>query len=613
MQAAIDHSQGQLFETLTLYPGEIQVFQKPDDLTTAEWAEEAVYIPRGATPGPFNFQQVPHIRGVLEIADRPYTREITLCWADRGGKSLTGNIILMRRATRSTTAVLITYPDEEVGKRVLRESLRPILKRSQGLKQTLAPGKQAIQATRIDFRNESYIHLAWVGSDTKISAIGYEAQMVDEIDKNPEARNEASFEHQNRARAREYPDTSIIIWASTPTREHAPIWRMLNECRVVYDFHLPCPHCGVMAPMDPEQIKWPEDSADPGQIRDERLGFYECPECGAHWDDIDRDAALLQAEWVAREQVDRPSRVGLHLPAFALQQVGLSECAALKLEAESNQESAKAWANKYCALPYIDIATDRTPEKILAFRRDDLKQDHIPSGTVAVVAGVDTQDYGFYYTIWAWEPGFEGDCHLIRYGFVQTTAALDQVVLESTFPGVDGREYQVNFGMMDTGGHRTEEIYHYTRTRPRIFPVKGSSKRMVEPFRVSIRDKFPTTGRRIPGGLRLYMLDPHYYRDMLYKIKMQMTPGDPGTMWLHADTGRDFAHHMTAQYEDDRGMWQKTNKPDHYADCTYMALAGWHIFNVKDWKLPEDMEKVRPKKQPRTGNVRDQRPSWFGR
>ncbi len=125
MQPEIEQDQGRLFETVTLSPGEIEVFRKPDDLSTAEWAEETVYIPKGATPGKFSFQHVPYIRGVLDITDQPYVREITLCWADRAGKSLTGTLILLRRSTRSTTPGLITYLDEDVGKRVLEENLSP--------------------------------------------------------------------------------------------------------------------------------------------------------------------------------------------------------------------------------------------------------------------------------------------------------------------------------------------------------------------------------------------------------------------------------------------------------------------------------------------------------
>ncbi len=359
-----------------------------------------------------------------------------------------------------------------------------------------------------------------MGSETKLSALGYEAQLVDEIDKNPEAKSEARFEHQNRARAREYPDTSIIVWASTPTREHGPVWVLINNCRVIYDFHMPCPYCGTMAPMDPEQIKWPEEAVDPGRIRDDRLGYYECPECGAHWDDIDRDTAVLEAEWVPRRQVERPSRIGFHLPAFALKQVGLSECAALKLEAEEDKEARKAWDNKYCALPYVDAATDRTADKILAFRREDLKQDHIPSGAVAIIAGVDTQDNGFFYVIRAWAPGFEGDSYLIRYGFVETKAALEQVILEKTFPGADGREHWVNFSIIDTGGHRTDEIYDYTRKRPSVFPAKGASGRMINLYNVSTIDKYPGTGKKIPNGLKLYMLDSHYFKDQLSSVRL---------------------------------------------------------------------------------------------
>ena len=69
-----------------------------------------------------------------------------------------------------------------------------------------------------------------------------------------------------------------------------------------FDYYVQCPKCGAQQLMTFGQIKWPHEeepgddgkthSLDPEKIEAERLAWYECPHCLAHWDEYVRNIAV---------------------------------------------------------------------------------------------------------------------------------------------------------------------------------------------------------------------------------------------------------------------------------------------------------------------------------
>jgi len=64
-------------------------------------------------------------------------------------------------------------------------------------------------------------------------------------------------------------------------------------------YYVPCPHCGVFQLLQWPQVVWPVERR-PGYLKSVHSwggAKYVCAECGVHWGEMERKAALRQGEW----------------------------------------------------------------------------------------------------------------------------------------------------------------------------------------------------------------------------------------------------------------------------------------------------------------------------
>ena len=216
--------------------------------------------------------------------------------------------------------------------------------------------------------------------------------------------------------------------------------------------------------------------------------------------------------------------------------------------------------------------------------RDDRPEGLVPGGGVvsALVAGIDTQDNSFFFSIRAFGWGLTQESWQIRHGEVDSFAALVEILFNHQYRDSAGLYYTVHTAVMDTGGHRASEVYDFCRRYPgRILAYKGASGRKPNPKSMTIIDTYPGTKKPIPGGLNLWMCDTHHYKDLL-AAKLRIKKDDPGAYHFHKNTTEDFARQMCAEYVDDRRLWQcPKNKANHYWDCSVMELVAADLMQLK--------------------------------
>lgn len=91
-------------------------------------------------------------------------------------------------------------------------------------------------------------------------------------------------------------------------------------------------------------------------------------------------------------------------------------------------------------LPWKDYTVERKEDMLLALR-DERYMGLVPSGGVicGLTAGVDTQNRGFYYEIRAWGWGMNLESWQIRFGYVETFEALEEILISHRYLDEDGR------------------------------------------------------------------------------------------------------------------------------------------------------------------------------
>lgn len=229
-----------------------------------------------------------------------------------------------------------------------------------------------------------------------------------------------------------------------------------------------------------------------------------------------------------------------------------------------------------------------TTEDILNLR-DDRPEGLVPGAgqTACLLAGVDTQDNGFYFDIRAFGWGMIQPTWGVRYGFVDSLEALTKVLWETPYQDADGLFYPILLAVIDTGGHRASEIYDFARMHPQqVAAYKGASGRKAQPFTKSVIDRYPGTKTPIPGGVDLYNCDTHHYKDQLAG-KLRIKPDDPGAFLFHKDTDEAYAEQLCAEYVNERRLWDcPPNKANHYWDCLVEEQVAADIMGLK-WMTNE--------------------------
>jgi phage terminase large subunit GpA-like protein len=271
--------------------------------------------------------------------------------------------------------------------------------------------------------------------------------------------------------------------------------------------------------------------------------------------------------------------------------VSLSESAAAFLWGLKDRIKLRDFRNNHEAEPWVNYTHEKQEDAILSLR-DERSRGMVPSynRVCSMVAGIDSQDDGFFYEIRAWGYGLIQDSWQIREGFVTSLDALKQVLWEDEYWDADGRQYLVAAAVIDAMGHRTAEVYDFCRLNPgRIIPSKGE-RTMRQPHAWSRIDNYPGTNKPIPGGLSLIRVNTTHYKNQLAAM-LEIPFADPGSWKYHADTTSDWAIQMTAEYLGDDGFWAvKASRPNHAWDCSVLTLCAADLIGLRFRPRPEQRQ-----------------------
>ena len=538
---------------------------------------------------------MPHLRGIMDAFVWPSVREIGNCKAPQTGSSASMETLMGYVADMDPGPCLVVYPDRETASKRSMDYLQDVFRLSPRLSGLLTGTDEDMARMRIKLKT-MLIYLGWAGSATSIANVSVRYLWLDEIDKYPDTPSvrEAGTVDLVLERVRAFRYNSKVFFNSTPTIEAGPIWQFMQRANAVFDYYAKCPDCGRAQPMEFKRIRWPEGERDPMVIKDGRLANYVCAECGSAWDDYARDTAVRSGHWrerssglelMAHLKKENPERICFHSPSWISPLVSLSEVASAFLEGLHDRNKLKYFQTQHAAEPWVDYHAERAEDRILALR-DARPEGLVPAGnqTACLVAGVDTQDDGFFYDIWAVAAGPSIEAWQIRYGFVTTQEALIAALFGAHYLDAEGTEYPVRLAVQDAMGHRTAEVYDMARLYPgRLLPSKGH-QRKVSPVTWSRIDCYPGTSKPIPGGLRLVNIDTTYFKNALAS-KLEINPSDMGALHLHSATDYSYATQMCAEYTDEKGVWQcPPGRANHYWDCAVLILAAIEILGVKFWR-----------------------------
>ena len=603
---------------------------KPKRIRPSEYSERYRRMPDADShPGKWRLEFARPSVKVMDTWALPWVREVWFCGVDQMSKTNTMIGCIQWSVEHAPGNIFYQMPDEASSDKIMDGKINAGLKATPRMARYLSPRADDTGLSKTTLVNGVTILPAWSGSPSSTAIFSALYTFTDELDKCKMVGKEASPVARIKKRTRN-KRFGKHFFAGTPAGQW--LYKETMACSQVWVLGARCPECGELIVMDQDHVVIPEGATAEDIQADPTIIEYACT-CGAPWDEATRAMACKHGDWVCIKGADvaKPATVGFLGPAFPLPEVTLADIAITILKARAGDLSAKReLAHSIKACDHEEETVERKEDQILLLC-DDRHAGIVHPETDVLTFSADTQDAGFWYTIRGWRYGLDLKSWLVKAGYVPSShaadfEALDQL-LQAPYRDPAGRSYQIAYGIIDSQGHRTSEVYQWCK-RSGVFAAKGAKGRKTQPVTVSRLDHFPGTNRPIPGGLNLYHVDTHFHKDLL-KNKLDIDPSDPGAWVLHSGFSAiqhqlmsrspqlqlpngltDYAKHMCAEYRDEKGLWQVLkSRANHLWDCEQQQIALALYLGFANMVREADKAPI-PQQPPARGGQAG-RPSWF--
>ena len=594
---------------------EILTARPKDKLSVSQWAEQKRILTNAAIRGPYQVSMVPTLAPIMDAVASPDVETIVLAKsAQIGGTDAMLNV-LGYFIDQDPSSIMLVLADEDTAiQEMSRRRVQPMFLDSPELQHL--PDRDQWTKRELGFINGGRLTFGWASSVARLASRPFRIVCCDEIDKSgyEVTTNEGDAIGLAKERTNTFANRKILL-LSTPTLETGRITRELASCDVVYDWHVPCPHCGQMQPLR-WSIKYASGCQE-GQYRAEdgtwrpvgqvvwdggreasreqiEAAAYQCGECGCLWSTVEKNYAVQQGRMVPRSEMPEHARkVGFHVnrlyslfPGGRLENLVAEWIDAVK---SGDLKQIQGFVNSSLAEPWKQTTVEASESAILG-ARVDLPPRTLPQEAIALTCGIDNQRYGFWFVVRAWSKDWTS--WLIDYGFLATWDDVEALLFETEYHSQDeSKRLSIWRAGIDTGGGQfdegmsmTEEVYWWLRQNGwgrgcRVWGTKGSSQALAGKLSAGKPlDKTPS-GRPIPGGLQIISLDTNKLKDTYHWRLLQATEheGAPQSAYLHADTGEDYARQIRAEEKqlDRRGVesWVHVRSENHLLDAEVICHA----------------------------------------
>jgi phage terminase large subunit GpA-like protein len=581
----------------------------------SEWALENFKLGRGYGE-----------QGLLTFEGREWQKEIVdayaiykkviVCGPVQVGKSIAGVDIPWCWWNANVGGhSLIAYDDKDKAENIFEERIKENIKSN--LREFWSGKDDDLKRDKITLRN-GIARCASANVENDFSSFSADIVFLDEVAKFKSHFDVVGMAEGRQANYKGLPGYHAIMGiCSSPKKVGDPLYKEIHKGGVlILRRQMQCPHCKSFHELTDENIKeLPNESGEmdhnPVRIRLKNDSRYECPRCHQIILDSDRWEMGKTGVWAAvGEEISIDGRIknenSLRGKTDTVcfwpnrlvakpDQWRFSDCLSSFFSARQSPDP-KAWEvyqNEHMAR-FINPVTRQLSHSFLYSRVSAGENQYyqysekafIPDGVVILLAGIDTQDDGFYFAVRGFGKNMES--WLIRHGFIacdmnnslfrdpnEVVSAVRIGVLRPGYYRKDRTEMAPVFGLMDEGGHRRADVHYVCRHLPFLKPYKGSSSMSAEPIKRS-------------------KTDLHYMGNTRHWSELVANYMESDTWHLPLDVGKDYLEQVIKQYneEDTDSHGNKINRwvsggNDHYRDTENLILAAAFLMSLPE-KLNDD-------------------------
>lgn len=568
---------------------------EPDPLmTVSEWADNFRVLPSESSsqPGQYRTETMPYLEEIAyELSPQSPTDEVSVIKGTQLGFTELGNNMLFCYADLYPCPMLQILPTETAVKTHALSKLWPSIEASPRLKNTFKKRKTQDGSSiySLMFKGGN-IALGWSNSPATFASSSRRIVINDDVDKWPDEIEGGNPLDLSKNRAETYSNKKIYNNAS-PAKKHNSKILPKYETSSQGLYTMKCPHCGEDVVFEKDGFKFNYD--ENYQLIDDVV--FVCSNNGCIIEEHQK-YEMMKKENGARYVHKFPERKhkGYRVPSYYSPFAKWNEIFQSFLDARKEQKEKKvstkmaSWTNTKDANVWEEKIEKLDVNEYL--NRHEEYAAEVPNGVFILTAGVDTQDDRLEVEVVGW--GKYGESwsivKLILEGdpkFPRVWQKLDNV-LENSYKHESGIDMKILGMGIDSGGHRTDYVYNYCKTRveQNVFCMKGDN---------SVETPILKSGisKNKDGSLRLYMIGVNSAKDVVYG---QLTTKEVGPGYMHYPKkpvyNEEHFKQLTGEAKDKTtGRWKKFRTRNEALDLRVYAMATLRILenqyypNGMDW------------------------------
>ena len=564
----------------------LSAFRPPRKLTLSEWADTYAFLSSESSAEGGRWHTLPYQKGIMDAISSNSVEQVTVMKSARVGYSKILNHVIAYHIHQDPAPIMLVQPTIEDAQGYSKEEIAPMLRDTPCLRGVVSDAKAKDGANTILQKQFPGGTLSLVGANSPrgFRRVSRRVVLFDEVDGYPASAGSEGDQIKLGIRRTEYYWNRKIVAGSTPTvKDFSRVERMFQQTDQRRYF-VPCPHCNHM-----QYLRWPNIT---WSDNDPSTAAYKCESCSTLIPHAKKRWMVERGEW-------RPTapgngkHIGFHIWAAYSYSPNASWSNLVEefLDAKHDAEQLKTFVNTVLGETWEDEYASKIGADSLMERaaKETYKQHCPPVEGLALTIGCDVQDDRLSLSVWAWgreEEGWLVD-RIKLYGSPSRPEVWKQLdeVLGKPYTNEAGDELRVLSCAIDSGGHHTQEVYHYARERAAlgVIAIKGMGQKGKPPLGKASKVDVNFKGKALKKGAQLFPVGVDGIKSLLFG-RIKHNDVGPGYLHFYPTITTDYFEELTAEKQilrfrngfPERIWVKKSQSPNEALDELNYAYAALH-------------------------------------
>ena len=426
-----------------------------------------------AEAGQWRTSRAPYQKEIMDAFNEPNIERIVVMTSSQVGKTEILLNAIGYYIDQDPSPMMCVQPTLQMGQSFSKDRLAAMIRDTDKIRDCVKDARSRDSGNTTMHKKFAGGHISIVGSN---SASGLASRpirilLMDEVDRyEASAGAEGSPVSLAIARTKTFSNRKIFL-CSTPTiKGLSAIETAFEESDKRY-YEVPCPECNHYQVLKWKNVVWDDDKPE--------TASYACEDCGSVIDESKKQWMLKHGRWTPT--AESSNTAGFHISELYSVWSKWSDMAKNFLEAKKQPEMLKTWINTALGESWEEQGDAVEYESLLERR---LNYDHttIPEDVLIITAGCDVQKDRIEVQTVGW--GKQYEAWVIDYKIfwgdpnAQNVWSDLDAYLKKRFKTESERMIPISCCTIDSGGHHTNMVYHFTKPRQsrRIFAIKGLSQ-----------------------------------------------------------------------------------------------------------------------------------------